>query len=269
MSGLSYDEKRVGVIFGFMLQILKLADEFKTNKFIFCWDSRHSYRKLIYPEYKAHRRVDMTEEETADLEDAYAQFDELRERFLPYLGFKNIFHQGGYEADDLIAYIVYRIPDDTMIVSADNDLFQLLKNDRFCPVRMWNFKVINTEEEFSKSWFGLKPIDWPNVKAISGCTSDNVVGVPGVGEITAAKYVAKILLGSKRGLIEDSKQLIQFNQRLVGLPFAGKKPIKPINLDEDEISPTKFKAGFGQYGFRSLLTAEAEAKWMKSFFGVK
>lgn len=272
MEGLSHNEKMVGVIFGFIRQILKLSRQFETGNFVFCWDSRQSYRKLIDPEYKANRRKDLTDEQQEDLSIAYGQFDELREKVLPYMGFSNIFHQTGYEADDLIAHIVYRFPDDTIIVSADNDLFQLIRHDRFCPVRMWNFKTINDEARFTTDWFGLKPSDWVMVKTIAGCSGDNVIGVTGVGDVTAAKYVAGVLKGKKVELIEnwqkEDKAKMDRNHALVSLPFySGKKPIKIDGIQEDFITQEKFQVTFGQYGFRSLLAVDEMAKWTKSFFG--
>lgn len=271
MAGLTHEEKQVGVIFGFIKQILKLSSQFQTSKFVFCWDSKQSYRKLIYPEYKAGRHKDLTDEQQMDLEMAFGQFDELRENFLPYMGFKNIFHQIGYEADDLIAHVVMRHPDDTLIVSADNDLFQLLLDNRFCPVKMWNFKVVNSEARFTADWFGLKPVDWIKVKSLAGCSSDNIAGIDGVGELTAAKYVAEILQGKKRQIIEDwidnSKDQMDLNYRLIALPFVGKKPLRIEYAELDDISPVKFRAIFGQYGFRSLIAVDEMARWMDSFFG--
>ena len=266
MGQLSFNEKKVAVIFGFIKAILKLSRDFKTNNFIFCWDSRQSYRELIYPEYKNNRHKDLTSEEWADLNIAKQQFEELRTDVLPYMGFENIFHQTGYEADDLIAWVVARFPDDTIIVSADNDLFQLLLSHRFCPVKIWNFKILNSEERFSKDWYGIKPIDWIKVKAIAGCNSDNIAGVTGVGETSAAKYIAGVLKGKKKEAIDNSKDLIQFNYQLVGLPYLGKKQINIPEIKQDSISAEKFKLVFGQYGFKSLLYGDEVKRWSDSFF---
>ena len=48
---LSVNDLYTGVIFGFLRQVFSLADRFETNQFVFCWDSRQSFRKKIYPEY--------------------------------------------------------------------------------------------------------------------------------------------------------------------------------------------------------------------------
>jgi 5'-3' exonuclease len=270
MGDLSNDEKRVGVIFGFVKQILTLSKKFETNKFVFCWDHRNSYRKIEYPEYKVKRHSKaQTEEQQADMQDAFRQFDEIRELILPLMGFTNIYQQSGYEADDLIAYVATRRPDDTVIVSTDNDLLQLIYHDRFCPIKIYNFKGITDEAEFRRAWFNISPMKWSFVKAIAGCNSDEVVGIAGVGELTAAKYVAGVLKGKNLEKINSSEgqYIFKRNLSLVALPYNG---IKSINLPEhkdDDIAIEKFKAIFGQYGFKSLLKEEEISKWSKSFFG--
>jgi 5'-3' exonuclease len=269
MGDLSNDQKKVQIIFGFLRQIFTLAKTFNSNKFVFCWDSRNSYRKLIYPQYKSSRHKESTEEQRADMDDAFRQFNEIRELLLPSMGFKNIFQQSGYEADDLIAHIVTRLPDDTMIISTDNDLFQLIEDSRYAPIKVYNFKGITDKFLFKKTWYGLDPIKWAFVKAIAGCSTDEVKGIEGVGYSTAAKYLAGILSDGKTKEKIDSKEgkeMFFRNLRLVGLPYSGLKPIRILELQEDEISKEKFAAIFGQYGFRSLLKEQEIKKWGKLFF---
>jgi 5'-3' exonuclease len=267
---LSNDQKRVGGIFGFIKQIFTLAKKFETNRFIFCWDSRNSYRKLRCPSYKSSRRKDLTEAQAIDMQDAFRQFDEIREILLPCMGFNNSYQQSGYEADDLIAHISMRLPDNTIIASTDNDLLQLIRHDRFCPIKIYNFKGVTDEAEFKKAWYGLAPIKWSEVKAIAGCGSDEVKGIVGIGEATAAKYLMGLVKGKSLEKIEskEGKAIAYGNMSLVCLPYAdGLKPIKIWGLYEDSLSLDKFKAVFGQYGFRSLLKEEEIYKWSKSFFG--
>lgn len=273
MGNLSHDEKMVGVIFGFIKQLISLANTFNSNKFVFCWDSKQSYRSLIYPEYKNNRAKakDMEPQKRQDLSLAYGQFDLLRNSVLSEMGFSNIFHQTGYEADDLISWIAMRIPDNTIIVSADNDLYQLLKNDRYCPVKIWNCKSINDEQRFKTDWFGLNPRQWIEIKSIAGCNSDNISGAYGIGEISAARFLVDQLKGEKQKKIQEwvkgEKMII--NRRLITLPFPGKKQIDIKCTEEDKISPSAFKEVFSKYGFRSLLKEEEISKWHKAFFPMK
>jgi 5'-3' exonuclease len=271
MGDLSYEEKRVGIVFGFIKQILAIAQKFETKKLVFCWDTRQSYRKMVYPPYKGNRNKDLTEEKREELTDAYRQFEEIQEVVLPMMGFRNIFRQNGYEADDLIAHITTRLPEDTIIVSSDNDLLQLVQDNSLFSVIWYNFKGITGEDEFKQSWHGLHPQKWAMVKAISGCSGDGVEGITGVGDITAAKYVAGILHGKSLEKINspEGQMIVKRNIPLVALPYVGLKPIRITELVEDNLSYSAFCSVFGQYGFRSLLTDKEVSKWQRVFFDNK
>ena len=118
----------LGIVYGFLKALLDFAKTLESSQFIFCWDSRKSFRKELEPTYKL--RPPKTEEEQEELEEALEQFTQLRKEVLPNLGFRNIFLQPGYEADDLIAHIVQRFPGDYTIVSGDEDLYQLLNQSK-------------------------------------------------------------------------------------------------------------------------------------------
>jgi len=267
--GLSYQAVPTGVVFGFLGQIYKLAEKFKTNKFIFCWDSRRSFRKMIYPAYKENRRRDLTFEEQRNLKIVYQQFDELYSVILPSMGFKNVFRRTGYEADDLIAYIVQRLPDKYIVVSSDNDLWQLIdkgrKGSTFVKIysprsnKLWDYS------EFMSKW-SIEPYRWAEVKAIAGCATDGVEGVDGVGEVTAIKYVTNNLTkGKKYDKIEQSKDIIRTNRRLVTLPFAGRVPIGIDRLKWEMLWTLDFIDVFSKYGFGSFLKEDRFEKWVELF----
>jgi 5''-3'' exonuclease (including N-terminal domain of PolI) len=167
MGHLSTDEQATGVIFGFMKQMLSLSNKMKSNEFVFAWDSRKSWRKNIYPEYKANRSKPINPEEENPKQDLFNQISELRKTILPGLGFKNNFIKTGYEADDLIAYIALMNPkEEFTIVSTDQDLYQLLSDK----VRIYNIitKQFFTRADFEAK-FSLHPCMYREIKAISGC----------------------------------------------------------------------------------------------------
>jgi 5'-3' exonuclease len=265
MGDLSQDQKRVGVVFGFVKQILSLAKKLESNRFVFCWDSRNSYRKVHCSSYKAKRRQDQTPEQMADMADAFRQFDEIREILLPAMGFKNIFQQSGYEADDLIANLSINYPEKTIIVSTDNDMLQCI-SDR---TSIYNFKETIDVASFKRAWFDLDPIQWITVKSIAGCSSDEIKGIMGVGEQTAAKYLAGLIKGKKLEKIVslEGKEIASKNEPLISLPYRlGAKPIKIPEFHNDEISEERFQSIFGQYGFKSLLKEDEILKRSLHFF---
>ena len=261
MKDMDFESQATGVIFGFLRQLLKLSQLYPKSDFIFCWDSQSSLREKIYPLYKANRKKVKTEEEKEVDSIAYAQFDLIKEKILPEIGYRNIFEYDGYESDDIFAQIVYNYYDDHEIViaTADEDIYQLLFDN------VWIYNVSKKKEYDEVSFnmeYGIFPEDWVDVKAMAGCTSDNVKGIVGVGEKTAIKYL-------NRGLSKDSKlyekivsdkgkEIIRRNLKLVRLPYKGTPKPK---FTKDQLSLDKFMTICQRYGFQSILQPKELRKW--------
>jgi len=264
MKGLSWQEHSTGVIFGFLREIQQLSDKFPSARFAFTWDSRKSYRRDIYPEYK--RREKTKDPEMEDLmRSGLPQFDEIRLKVLYRLGFKNNFVEVGLEADDIIAWLVNDYAwemENVYIVTSDEDLYQLLVHN--------NTTIYNprTKTYFNKSDFiklyGIHPEYWPWVKAVAGCTSDNVKGIVGVGEKTAIKYLkGELKPGKKLDAIKEFD--INFNMSLVKLPH---ERAYPVSLVDDEFKFREWEPLCLDYGFNSLLKKEVYNKWRSILGGV-
>lgn len=265
---LTYKDRHTGVMYGFLKKVLELGEKFETNRFLFCWDSRHSYRKLESSEYKRGRE-EMSLEDLGDMEIMRTQFKQLRKEVLPRLGFKNIFHQNGYEADDLIAEIVARYPDKYIIFSSDSDLWQLLYEGRkgLTFVRIFDprKKKLFTYKEFVKGWV-ITPSQWAMTKAIAGCPGDGVVGIEGIGLLSASRYLRGALSGKKLVLIESGKgqKIIRRNFNLVALPYVARRKIGIDVVHEGErFGRGRFKSVFAELGFKSFLTKFE--RWEKVF----
>lgn len=264
LGNLSTEERRTGVIFGFLDQIWTIGMEFQTNNFIFCWDSRESIRKEMSPIYKNKRHEDLTPEEIYELKIAFEQFDILRTEVLPEMGFKNHFQQEGYEADDIFASYVHRNKD-CIIVSADQDLFQLLD---YADMYNNQTKKLITSKSFQKL-YGCTPKQWIQVKAIAGCKSDNVAGIEGVGEKSVIKYLNGELpkLTKKKepnksfALIEEFKEeKLKENIPLVKLPLRGTKVFKKVPND---FSMERFIRICFKYEFISFI--KEQEQWRRFF----
>jgi DNA polymerase-1 len=257
MMGLSHEDHPTGVIFGFLRELQKLSEEFESPNFVFAWDSKKSFRRDVYPDYK--KKPPLEDPEMIDiLRSGKPQFSEIRLKVLPHLGFNNNFIQTGLEADDLIAWIVKDHAweyDHTYIVTSDEDLFQLLHDK----VSMYNprEKKIYTKEDFIKEK-GVDPNMWYWVKAVAGCSSDNVKGVVGVGEKTAIKYLKNELkMGSKKW--QDIKEFDpSFNFSLVKLPH---ERSSPVDLVLNTLDFSVFEGLCLDYGFNSFLKKEVYKKW--------
>lgn len=258
MKDLSINSIPTGVIYGFLKDVITFTEMFHTKNVIFCWDSKTSIRQKTYPPYKQSRRdIEKTEEEKQYDVALRVQMKKLRKIYLPMIGFKNIFIQKGYEADDVIASICYNTMDscNTIVVSADHDLYQLLQINH---VSIYNpqQKKMTTRKTFENE-YGISPNSWAMVKAIAGCTSDNIKGVRGVGEKTAIAFLNNELKKTHKTFTaiksfcwdKNSRPLFQTNMGLVDLPLKGTKVFK---LQKDEISQEGWKAVCKKLGLKSI-----------------
>lgn len=270
---LSHNGKETGIVFGFLLQLFTLQKRFHPYRWVFAWDSGHSLRRKIYPQYKGNRAVKSSSEDEWHRQSAFRQFDLLRNEILFQLnlGSWNLY-QHGYEADDLLACAVEMIDGKKIIVSQDHDLYQLLT----AGTSMYNSKtrMLFTEDDFRKQ-YGISPEEWGCVKAIAGCPGDNVEGVFHVGEATAVKYLKSELSDKSKTWmsIKSSADRIAMNMQLVRLPFAGCRELlndAPGSLSKgpSRMSEGGFRMICQKYGFDSFLSDQKYPEW-ESLFGWK
>ncbi len=259
--GFSHKGRQVGIVFGFMRSLLSLSKMFSTNRFIFCWDSRKSLRKIEFPGYK--KRKEKSDEEKIRFLEVFKQMGELREQVLPRFGFKNNFLSCGYEADDLIAQICQdRLDEEIVVISNDNDLFQILSNNHI----MYDIKkkARYTHKDFTKE-YGILPMQWVDVKGLAGCIGDKVPGVPGVGVKTAIRYIEGTLpekSNAFREIVRANNDGTVVNTRLlVELPYSG---LEPFYLEEAEVFGARdFLDICDEFGFRSF--ERDEQAWRQQF----
>ena len=262
MGELSHLDMKTGVIFGLFVRLMKLWDEFGSNRFVFCWDSRKRFRSALYPEYKRNREKasTLTPAERVIISE---QMQALRCEILPAMGFRNQLHQTGYEGDDMIAHAALNCKSEFVVVSTDKDLFQLLAIAACRFVYNTVTKKKMTRELF-KQTYRVEPFEWVKVKALAGDGGDNIPGVPGVAEKTAAAFVLDELKGKKLEAIHANAELIARNIRLIRLPFEQEGfPVNVPPLQRDELSVDRFIDVFDRHGFQSFLKPDKLEKWRK------
>jgi len=265
---LTSETLHVEVIFGFLKQLLMICKRFQNiDDYIFCWDSRKSLRRKIYPEYKANRRDrERTPEEKEFDSVTMNQFQELRRYVLPSMGFVNNFIQTGIESDDIMASIVKHNPEhEYLMVTSDQDMYQLLWHN--LRIYSLNTKKIMDQKKFTDT-FGIDPDKWSAAKAIGGCNTDNVKGVGGVGD--PAKSVKSLALAYLRGELkvgskvrkriesDAGDEIIKRNMGLVHLPFWKTNQFK---LEKKSLWRKDFIKTFEQYDFRSMLRESEFRIW--------
>jgi 5'-3' exonuclease len=258
---LSYEKQATGVVFGFLSSALRLAATFNPCRLVFCWDSRKSRRKSLFPGYKEKRHEGLDPDEQVALDVALSQFDLLRKEILPGVGFRNVFMQTGHEADDVMAEIVItekRREGRRVIVTRDKDMLQMLD---YCDIYDPQKKKTITADTFESEW-GIPPKKWRDVKSIAGCTTDTVPGVKGVAEKTAVKYLTGKLKSSYKVYqdieSESGQGIIKRNRKLVVLPLDS---TATFTLMPDELSDEKWRLMAMTYGMKSLLKGAKRTAW--------
>lgn len=262
---LTHHDVPTAVVFGVLKDVVNLQERFNTPNVAFCFDRGPVYhRERVCPTYKASRKkrhADASEEEKLASREFYRQVDRLRTLYLPRAGFRNIFSFEGFEGDDIIASLCHHTlqenDEEAVVVGSDGDLLQLVRHNVtiYSPQK----QKVATLQSFYKDWH-LEPIRWADIKAIAGCTSDDVPGIRGVGEISAAKYLrGELAEGSKyRRLIEENRGVWERNLEVVRLPFAG---TPRFELLPDEVTPERWAFVCGKLGLTTL--ARHLPRWLR------
>ncbi|HIJ58471.1 MAG TPA: DNA polymerase I, partial [Deltaproteobacteria bacterium] len=167
-------------ILGFTKMVMKLLADKEPRYLAIVFDAKGpTFRHEIYEDYKANR--------PPMPEDMAVQLPVLKE-VVKNLGLK-MFELGGYEADDIIgtwARICEGKGYDVVMVTGDKDFRQVITPD----VAMWDtMKDKVTDYSTLKETYGLEPEKFIDIMGLSGDTSDNIPGVPGVGEKTAISLI--------------------------------------------------------------------------------
>jgi DNA polymerase-1 len=150
------------------------------------WDvSRQTFRTVSYPEYKANRDK---------APDHFRSQLPLIDEVLQALHINQL-REEGYEADDIIASLTKKaVADgwDVLIVTGDRDAFQLIDDHvKVLYTRRGISDTVLATEDWVTDRYGITPAQYVEYAALRGDTSDNLPGVPGVGEKTAAKLIAE------------------------------------------------------------------------------
>lgn len=167
-------------IYGFTSMIIKLLKEEKPDYLAFCYDlPTPSFRKEIYPEYKAHR--------TETPPDLVPQIPYIK-KIVEALGLPS-FEVPSYEADDIIGTLTEigcKHQLQVVIVSGDKDFGQLVRPG----VTLFDtMKDVRLDVDGVKAKWGVRPDQFVDYLALIGDASDNIPGVPGVGPKTAEKLL--------------------------------------------------------------------------------
>jgi len=182
------DGTPTNAIFGFLNILQRMLDEQKPDAVCVSFDRREpTFRHKAYDGYKAQRKG-MPEE-------LAAQMPVLKET-LDAMGIRR-YELSGYEADDILGTVSVKCAEkgwDCVVVTGDKDSLQLITDTTtVCNVktRMGQTETINYTPAVFREEYGFDPPQMVDLKALMGDSSDNIPGVPGVGEKTAMELVRR------------------------------------------------------------------------------
>ncbi|MDQ7815372.1 MAG: DNA polymerase I [Patescibacteria group bacterium] len=180
----SPDGVLVNAIYGFSMVLLKVLDTERPDYLAVCWDTAApTFRHTAEPQYKAQR-----EEQPQEF---YDQAPEVK-KIVTALGGTNL-ELDGYEADDLLGTLAVRFSSknvEVTLLTSDKDAWQAIgKRVRVVAFKKGVTETMTYDEENLKTLVGLRPDQIVDFKAMRGDASDNLKGVPGIGEVTATKLL--------------------------------------------------------------------------------
>ena len=247
------DSMESSLYYLFVKTLLSIAKGIQTKRenlipkpIIICWDSKHSYRKMAFPAYKKkHRTI------SEDVRKLIAKSLPNLMNWMHRIGLLNVYFPG-YEADDVFAAYTTRIPECCyVVISNDEDIYQLL-NKKVCMCKLKkDKKLIYTCSDFEGEHDDIRASDWAYVKAIAGCKSDCIPGVNGIGEKRAIRFIKGELDDRSSKKILDNNRLVLFYYTLVKLPYLNKK--LPVEVVERKFNFEEFTKFCQIYNLRSFI----------------
>jgi DNA polymerase-1 len=264
------DGKPTGALYGFVTMVLRIYEDIKPDYIAACFDlPKPTFRHLSYDGYKAGRQKS-DDALITQIQEAYSLCEALS---IP------VYKQEGFEADDLLGTLSEQLKqhDNTRVIiaSGDMDTFQLIDGEK---VTVYTLKKANEAALFTTdsvlARFGFLPKYIPDYKGLAGDSSDNIIGIKGIGDKTATELIKNY------GTIEEMYEVLRkdrqilldagFKERIVKLLEEGEeealfsKTLATIRRDapstyeepsqtwNETINVEKYQAMCDLYEFRSL-----------------
>ncbi|MEW6553087.1 MAG: DNA polymerase I [Actinomycetota bacterium] len=208
-------------VYGFTSMLIKVMEDLKPQAVIVAFDKgRPHFRTEKFAEYKAHRKP-MPGELREQLDIIHAVLEAMD---IPSL------EQEGFEADDVLATLTEVLPrdDEVFIVTSDRDALQLVdERVKVVTNRKGITDIVIYDAEAVKEKYGVEPGQIVDYLALKGDTSDNIPGVPGIGEKTAAalikeygsleavyEHIEEIKAGKARKALEENRESADMSREL-------------------------------------------------------
>jgi DNA polymerase I len=263
-----------GALYGLIVMLVKIINDLKPDYIAAAYDlPGGTFRHAAYDNYKANRIK-------AD-DDLYHQIERARD-VLRGFGIP-IYEAKGFEADDVVGTIATQVKKkkgvDTIIASGDMDTVQLVEGTqtRVFTLRKGLTDTVFYDEDAVRARWGFGPLSIPDLKGIAGDASDNIKGVPGVGEGSALKLlqaygtIEKLYAAIKKEgvdkvaekcavqkrfvqLVADNKESAEFSKELATIRRDAPVTFEmPKQSWQESVDKNKVMDMLAEFDFRSLM----------------
>lgn len=260
------DGQHTNGIYGFLAMLINLVKAEKPTHMAVAFDtSRQSFRTREYPEYKANRSETPSEfkGQIPLLQDCLAAMS------------IQVIQQEDIEADDILATLAAQASADgfdVLVCSGDRDTIQLVNDD--VTLLYPNVQGVSQLKRYDRQAvidrYGVPPEQYPDIAALVGETSDNLPGVPKVGEKTAVKWLTQFgslddllenadkVTGVVGGNLRDNLDVVRRNRQLNRLMTDVELPVGPRDLEVRPMDAQAVRDIFSRLEFKTLIPRVAE-----------
>ena len=217
------DNRPTGALFGFTNMVLSILNNEKPDAIVVCWDAPHrTHRSMAFEEYKAHR---------PPVDPQLSAQQPVAREIVASLGLQSA-EQAGYEADDLIGTLsVQGVRDGyhVIVLTGDSDTLQLVNDHVHVQITQRGVSEVKTyDADAVRERYGIGPECIADFKALTGDSSDNIPGVPGIGDKTASALLQKF------GSLEKLLQVVEAGGEGIAPPKA--KAALEANVEQARFS---------------------------------
>lgn len=263
---LTKDGHPINAAYGFASAVLSSIKELQPEYLVAGFDlPKPTKRKQEYAEYKAHRKP-MPDDLIPQIQ--YCK-EVLKAMNIPIVAAE------GYEGEDVIATIVHKVESqksvksegiESIIVTGDSDTFQLIDDTtRVYSMAHGANQAVMYDTDKVKERYGLSPEQFVDFKALKGDASDNIPGVPGIGEKGAAKLIAEFgnlekiyknlekISEKYRKILSENKEQAILSQKLATISRDVPLEFKLADARVHDYDHAKVLKLFKDLGFKSLI----------------
>ena len=247
------------VVFNFFRQFRSLVGQFEPTQIYVALEGRPRARHELHSEYKANRTVEPDDPRANELLEFFKQVNVIKDLLTQYFPVSVIRHPH-HEADDTIANIIRNSTssDDWIVISSDTDFIQLIQENN-------NVRIYNpVTKKFVEAPSDYSYVIW---KALRGDPTDNIPGIPGCGDKTAAKLAEAVDTDEFKNYLlqEDHAKIFEKNIELIQFAEWTNEETLEMTCSIPSQNWNSIKTVFEGYGFSSMVKSGSWEKFVNTF----